>query len=658
MLRNLILLLLIFAVQHGSGQTPDDLLKKARDTYSTDPVKGIMLTKQLYQRAEKTNMPVLGLRSLKMLSIMYWDSGDYKNASNSAYAGLRLAEYYKKDSLAGEFWNTLGLIDYSENKYQQAIGKYEKALYYFYKKNIPASLGITYLNMGIARNKLSMFEQANSAYFKAADIFEQLADTINITGTYNSLGNNFVALSQYKNAVKYYGKAVQFSLKLKDDELTAQSYNNVGYAYTKLQVPDSAIKYLSKCLRLRQATKDSALLVLSLQNLGDAWKQKGETNRAITYTRISTSLASKLGMKDELMRGNIDLAGLYLSLKRYSEAMKAASESETLATALNSAAMLIQVYQLKSAILEQTKNFKDALSYEKRAGALHSKLFNLQKDKAISELEVKYSVEQKTRDIQALHTNNRLNQKILGQQKNLIAALLTGSLLLIALLVIAVKSYQRKKKDNHYIQNLMKELHHRVKNNLQILSGLFSLQLAESEDEKVKASIWENEMRINSMNLIHQRLYSPETGSQIGIKDYLEQLVKNIYISYGGKGKNAELLFDIDEVNIDADKALSIGLIVNELVTNAFKYAIQQENSKIHISLKRMENATFLLAVKDNGKGIDPAVVTEKPTSFGLKLVKIMAAQLNGHLIVKNENGLSYQLELSSKISAAAPRIR
>lgn len=657
MLKNIILFLLIGFSQAAASQTPDSLLRKARQVYSSDPHQGIRLTKEIYELSKRKKMPVPGLKSLKLLSVMYWDSGDYKNAARIADIGLRLSVFCKKDSLTGEFWNTLGLIDYSENNYESAIAKYQKALYYFYKVNMPSQIGIAYLNMGISRKKLSMFEEANAAYLKAAAIFEKIADTSNISGTYNSLGNNFIALSQYKNAVKYYSKALALSLKLKDKELAAQSYNNVGYAYTRQNMPDSAIKYLGKCLQLRRASKDSALLVLTLQNLGEAWKQKGQLSSAITYTRISTALANKLNMKDELLRGQLDLAGLYLSLKKYPAAMQQINAAEALAKKLSSSELQIQAYQLKSSILEQTKNFRKALTYQKRASALHTQLFNIQKDKAISELEIKYEVAQKTKDIQALHTNNKLSQKIVKQQKTLIAALLAGAVLLVALLVITIKSYQHKRKDNMYIQNLMKELHHRVKNNLQILSGLFSLQLAESNDEKVKASIWENEMRINSMNLIHQRLYSAETGS-INIKEYLEQLVKNIYISYGGKGRNAELIFDIDPLNIDADKALSIGLIVNELVTNAFKYAIWQENSKFHISMKRMENATLLLGVKDNGKGIDPAAMTGEPTSFGLKLVKIMAAQLNGRLIVKNENGLSYQLELSSDILAAGRGIR
>lgn len=658
MLKNIVLFLLIGFSQAAAGQTPDSLLKKARQVYSSDPQEGIRLTKEIYKLSKKKKMPAAGLKSLKLLSVMYWDSGNYKEATHFADIGLRLSVFCKKDSLTGEFWNTLGLINYGENNYESAIAKYVKALYYFYKVNMPSQIGIAYLNMGIARKKLSMFEEANAAYLKAAAIFEKIADTSNISGTYNSLGNNFIALNQYKNAVKYYSKALALSLKLKDEELAAQSYNNVGYAYTRQNMPDSAIKYLGKCLQLRSAAKDSALLVLTLQNLGEAWKQKGQLSSAITYTRISTALAKKLNMKDELLRGQLDLAGLYLSLKKYPAAMQQVNAAEALAKNLNSSELQIQAYQLKSSILEQTKDFKEALIYQKWAAVLHTQLFNIQKDKAISELEIKYEVAQKTKDIKALHTNNTLVQKIVKQQKTLIAALLAGSVLLVALLVITVKSYQRKRKDNMYIQNLMKELHHRVKNNLQILSGLFSLQLAESDDEKVKASIWENEMRINSMNLIHQRLYSAETGSQINIKEYLEQLVKNVYISYGGKGRNAELIFDIDPLNIDADKALSIGLIVNELVTNAFKYAMGQENSKIQISMKRMENETLLLGVKDNGKGIDPVTVTEEPTSFGLKLVKIMAAQLNGNLIVKNENGLSYQLELSSNILAAGPGIR
>lgn len=644
----LLLLFLSFNAYSQNGILEiDSLLTKAKKIYERDQDKGILIARSAYEKAKKHHLKSEELKSLNTIGILYWGARKYDQARFFTIQGLNGAIKYQSGLMSGDFWNTLGLISYSEGHYNQAIENYQKALQYFFKPGQERKMAITYMNIGMARKKLSNFEMANSDYFKAVLLFEKTADLNSLSGVYNSIGNNFSALKNFKNAIKYYRKALNSALKLIDTPLMAQSYNNIGYTYILENKSDSAIKYLNKTLDLRKQIQDEGELVLTLQNLSEAWKKKGALKKATIYLEKSISIAAQLNMKDELLRGYLDMSSLYLEKQAYEQALEYGNKSELLATELNSNDLLLESYHLKSSVFEKKNQYLDALNYEHKARKLYEKIFNLSEGKSILELEVKYETQQKNKDIAALNTRNALGQKLVQQQRWFIIVLGLLMVLLLVFSILIFKSYHQKKKANLYISNLMRELHHRVKNNLQILSALFTLQLADSDNELVKNSIWENEMRLNSMNLIHQKLYLHENETKINMKDYLEQLAKNIKISFGGKTKNISLNFEIEPITIEADKAIPIGLIVNELITNAFKYAVTVAELEIYIGFKRKQNSTYTLIVKDNGTAplLQEQGQNTKPT-FGIKLVEMMAKQLNSEVKLKQESGRIYHFDL------------
>ncbi|HEY0245403.1 MAG TPA: sensor histidine kinase, partial [Mucilaginibacter sp.] len=398
------------------------------------------------------------------------------------------------------------------------------------------------------------------------------------------------------------------------------------------------------CLALRKTEKDSGLLVLTLQNLGSAWKQKNQQEKALGYILRATRIAEKYRMKDEIARGNLDLAELYGAEGKYDMALSCANISGRLATQLRSPELRQQAEQAKSLILERKGRFAGALEAERQSNSLKDSLFNLAMIRTVSETEAKYETRQKDRDIASLRVQRSLAESAVTQQKHFNLALLAAILLLLLLLVIAYRSYRRKIKDHLRIRYLMKDIHHRVKNNLQMLSGLFKLQLADSHDEQVKKSIQENELRLNSMNLIHQQLYQEERDTLIAMKEYLEQLISHIQISMG-RNRNIGLTVMAEPLVLEADKAVAIGLIVNELVTNAYKYAFDSDGGEIYVGLRNKAEGIWLLTVRDNGKG-----GTGDGKGFGLELVKIMAEQLNAVLKVSGP-GLIYDVELRTQFS-------
>jgi two-component sensor histidine kinase len=148
------------------------------------------------------------------------------------------------------------------------------------------------------------------------------------------------------------------------------------------------------------------------------------------------------------------------------------------------------------------------------------------------------------------------------------------------------------------------------------------------------------------MNLIHNKLYLDHSTTQIEMQEYLTKLLHHIKDAFGGeKERNISLRIDVWPVMLDADKAVAIGLIVNELATNAFKYAFDGGGGEIYLCLKQESKSKLLFSLRDNGKGISD-VHKKNGASFGIKLVNLMARQLNSTLIVKNDKGAFYQMEI------------
>jgi len=643
------LILNLFALLTNAQQSKtsfETLINKAWSATDSDPKLARQIGIAIYQKAKVAGDKKNELNALNIISNAYWSERNYSNAKVYAKKGLSLATVYQLKSFEADFNNTLGLISYSINDYRAAVKSYESAYYLFAGLKMEKYMGITLMNIGMARRKLSEFEIANQNYFRAAEIFEKLGDHQNLSGLYNAIGNSYIALHKAEKAVPFYFKALKIAEQLKEEPLIAQSYNNIGYAFVMQKKPDSALTYLEKCLNIRIKEKDSGAVVLTLQNLAVAWKQKPSLSKATGFLERSILIAEKLGMRDELLRGTLDLAELYQQKKELTIALKTVLTAELLAKELKSKDLLLEAYDKKSSILEALKDYKGAFLVEQQRKSLNLEIFGIEEAKRIQELEVKYETNKKITDIAALHKTNALSNKIVSQQKTFIYFLIGASLLLMLILGFTIVIYIQKKKANQHVKSLVVEIHHRVKNNLQILSSLLTIQLEETDNEQVKQSIWENEMRLNSMNLIHQQLYMSDSDTKIEMQDYFIGLANNIHISFGSKGKSVKLDINVAQVSIDAEKAVPLGLIVNELITNAFKYAIEQPNPTITLSFKRKNEKYFSLSVADNGLGLSNDTNVNGDRKFGTKLVGMMAKQLRAEMNVSNNPGLTYQFNI------------
>lgn len=191
---------------------------------------------------------------------------------------------------------------------------------------------------------------------------------------------------------------------------------------------------------------------------------------------------------------------------------------------------------------------------------------------------------------------------------------------------------------------LLKEIHHRVKNNLQIISSLLNMQARKITDEKSRAIFLDSQNRVKSMALIHESLYQSTDLSQIDFDDYLRKLASHILRSYNLEADRIQLTFSGANLSMSVDAAVPCGLIINELISNSLKYAFpEQRKGEIRIAL-RLTPQGYSLTCADNGVGLPPDFDITQTTSLGLKIVRTLTDQLNGELRIHTTNGTTFEI--------------
>jgi two-component sensor histidine kinase len=188
---------------------------------------------------------------------------------------------------------------------------------------------------------------------------------------------------------------------------------------------------------------------------------------------------------------------------------------------------------------------------------------------------------------------------------------------------------------------MLKEIHHRVKNNLAVISALLTLQSDYVKDEEAKELFLESVGRIKTMALIHEKLYQSEMFARVEMEDYIRQLVKTIQETYDADAGSISVHVDCDNAVLDITKAIPCGLIVNELLTNAYKHAFRgKETGNIHLKLKKDEESDECqLQVVDDGVGLPDGVIAGKSTSLGYNIIRGLARQISADLHMTGHDG-------------------
>ncbi|NNF36912.1 MAG: sensor histidine kinase, partial [Saprospiraceae bacterium] len=328
-------------------------------------------------------------------------------------------------------------------------------------------------------------------------------------------------------------------------------------------------------------------------------------------------------------------------IKYYEQALKIAEEHDLIEAQNRAAEGLLNFYietgnsKLANNALNIYKSTRDTL----QARAI---------DKNVLEVNTKYETERKENEIALLNKENDLKALQLSTRKKQLWGL-GIALVLFGFLLYRLFGLNGKLKKALGEKNiLLQEIHHRVKNNLQVISSLLGLQSRYVKDEGVLDAIKSGRGRVQSMSLLHQNLYREENLKGVKMKEYFTNLTQNLFDTYNIDEDNISFTTDIEDLELDIDTVVPLGLIANELITNALKHAFQEgEEGVIHVALKE-SGGRLHLTVSDNGKGLPEGVLPISGGSLGSKLINSFAEKLDAKVVVDNSDGTSITIDAGS----------
>ena len=287
--------------------------------------------------------------------------------------------------------------------------------------------------------------------------------------------------------------------------------------------------------------------------------------------------------------------------------------------------------------------YEESIRYKNHEINLIKNIYTKELSETLSNYKTEIAVKEKEVEIESQKERTKIF---------IIIAILIGVFLLISLFTIRKIRRQSKElsKKNRLInaslkekELLVREVHHRVKNNFQIVSSLLELQSKGIEDEKALELANEGKNRVNSMALIHQKLYQNESGL-VDFDEYIHLLVKELSSLFKSENK-IDTSIKSEEMSFDVDTAIPLGLIINELITNSYKYAFKQgKENTLSISINKETNNNFKLIVEDSGPGLANDFDVKKAKSLGLRLVNRLVKQLHGTLSLTSVKGARFEI--------------
>ena len=557
-----------------------------------------------------------------------------KNASEKLDSYISLAKHYKHQSpIEGRRLLTLAkaiAVQLKDTIRLFKIAEIEADIYYI--------IGDTEKEITVIKEAVLLVEQYKNKQLEARAL--------------KLLGNAYFEIFDYDKQLENYLKALTIAEKLQDTTLLVSLYNNIGNTYNDLKMYKKSLVHYEKGLHL--CTQNSSHILKSTAgtlwgNSGIVHEQLGNYKEALRRAKIAKNIRVSIKNWGQIGGSNIDIANVYEKLHQVDSAIFYNKQGVFNYKKIKNKGGLLAGYKNLARIYEKQHLFKTALNYRKKEDSLRGIIMNSKTLKKQAYLLAEIEYEKK---IGALN-NEKTKLQQTSFKRLLIGVFIFFMLMcsLVAMIFIRKKNIKSKEinkvlsTSNREKETLLKEVHHRVKNNLQLVSSLLSLQSKTIKNKKIKQILLENTDRIKSMSLVHQRLYERGNFTEVEFQTYSSQIVENLISSYNS---GANTCFEINtNENIDIDFAITLGLILNEIVTNTLKHNLGQKKLKIELSFVKKNN-TYELKVSDNGKGFDIATVQKKNT-LGMRLISILTKQLEGELQItsKKDKGVTYIITIS-----------
>lgn len=581
--------------------------------------------------------------------------------------------YYKSQNREARF-----LFDIIEANVEQGNKNYSKAVFLAETslQNHASNINDSLLCYSILKNsfvRIRNFIKAYEVNSKMERLWPRKSDSVEIQyGIYKS--GLYAALGFLNEAIKERRNEFLKKNMAHDTDLLVSYYNDLGVYFNRQKNSDSAAPYFLRVQEILSHKKFlpekkkhyEFLMGLSKGNLGLSYYNAGKINEALPLIKEDVYYSLKYERYESAFNSYQILVESNIKLKNIAIAKKYLDSCETLIKIyLKDVGPRLNLLYLQSRFYQSAGEYKLSNEFFNHYFNLKDSVSLLEKEQSLLNTEVAFKIEQKEQEL--LDKSKIIEQKKLNEatQSTFRAYAFSGIVILfIIILFLFFNNYSVKKREKELslinekinTQNvqieqslkekeiLIKEIHHRVKNNLQIITSMLSLQIGKEEGTAYEHILREAKQRIDSIALTHQMLYQKDNLSNIVLNEYISNLVRQIEASL--PSGNIHLTTDLkaEHKKINIDTAIPLGLLLNELLTNSYKHAFpENKGGEIKVSLSENETSC-LLSVEDNGIGLPENYNSPDKKSMGMDLIFILADQLDAKLVVENKNGSSFVL--------------
>ena len=571
----------------------------------------------------------------KKIGVFHYLKNDFPKAEMAFQACVNAAQKSNDPVMAGKCLNNLGAVAFKQGEYADGIQSYRKAIALYKTNQLDTLLADGFLNLGLAFKKLNIYDSAISNFYKGINILDSLDSKKSLMNGYNILGNVLREVQSEQQAQQYYLKSIFLAEELKDTLHLGKVYNNLGTLSRQRGDLDSAIQYYHESLHLKRRKKVPKLVGNTHYNLGIVFIRLELADSAVFHLKKSAKYRVLAGDHAGLGYNFVALSKAYLLEEDLLQADQYLKKSDSLSHELTYPAGLSYDHlDVQRDLFKAQNRFKEASEISKKLLQLKEKILNSEKQEVITSYEVRFNVNSLERALEVEAANRRKNRLIY-----LLSSVLGGLIILFLIYWVNHKRIEAKRNEILY-----REIHHRMKNTFSLFSGMITLKRKQNQGEAKKVLL-DVGKQLEAVNLVLQKLYFSKTTCQgeLDFGEYLRELVKSLFYATG-KSQNAYAVEgDFGPVKLAVDQSNRLGLVANEILTNAIKHGESPGgtwNIKIGLSEK---NDEVKLYIKDGGRGICPGDL-DKNTA-GIALIKLLVKQLKGVWNYKNEDGSTFTVQ-------------
>ena len=582
------------------------------------------------------------------------------------YVGMYYSELHTDTTDLAYFHNFLGSLYKDIGAYDSSITHFQEAIYWSELNNFDRGVAACKSNLGKTYMLIGDYDKALNSFYSALELFEKHKDTLNIGEVHSNIGNLMIEINEYEAAEEHFRisqNQYQLANAVIQEGWILFDWGNLkyktGHYNEALQLFYRSLSIWKKYERVRQYQ-------ITMLRIGEIFLQKKQYDKALEIfdnaVFVFHTINNPQGESEALMLGG----RTHYLLFQYDMAVNKLQQALALSGYIESKQLKLSIYRDLYLCYKAQNVYSDALKYLEKYQALNDTIFSENKEKLIAEYQMKLNLGNKENLIKQLEDStmrqNLINKNIsLQNQRNRMGIYgLVFVVLIIALFLIFVfRRNTRISRLNADLNSalkerevLIREVHHRVKNNLQIISSLLNLQSEKTQATDPAEVLRISQSRIEAMSMMHENLYKSANLSEISFREYVENLCNYIETSFSLHENGIVLQKNVDDVQVDIDQLVPCGLIINELVTNSIKHAFESDQTEKQINIVcNVNNGLVKMEISDNGKGLPEGFSIAKSKSLGMRLASGLARQLKSSLNIENRKGFYACFEFKTEKS-------